>query len=337
MTNVKCPIWRTSADNSQLAGDRVEFDSWRAGGRFSVSGSALAILENWGDDKFPERAALSQAILEANLNSTALYISTNELDLQSSLLATRSYSDRLNLLIKTIADSYPDLGESFFSHTLLSPDLDWGFIIALGWQEIDTDSRATPLLLTYLRHASRSGLVEFDNKECKLTLAGHEYAANLGLQSTGRQSIFVAMWFGDSKVNSYYRSAVKPAIEAAGYSSIRIDETHHNQRIDEQILAEIRKSKAVLVDMTCGLARPENWSSNDLVGAPRGGVYFEAGFAAGLDIPIIWTVNKERANYENVIHFDVRQYNQYRWGDDHQENLKFLQARIEATIGKGAR
>lgn len=46
----------------------------------------------------------------------------------------------------------------------------------------------------------------------------------------------------------------------------------HNNKIDDQIVAEIRRSKLVLVDATG--ARPN--------------AYFEAGFAAGLGIPVIW-------------------------------------------------
>ena len=42
----------------------------------------------------------------------------------------------------------------------------------------------------------------------------------------------------------------------------------------------------------------------------RQGVYFEAGFAQGLNIPVIWTVSeKDKDN----IHFDTRQFNHIIW------------------------
>jgi hypothetical protein len=60
----------------------------------------------------------------------------------------------------------------------------------------------------------------------------------------------------------------------------------------------------------------------------REGVYYEAGFAQGLDIPVIWTV---REDWLGKIHFDTRQYNHihYRTPD---ELLRALKNRIMATI-----
>jgi len=47
---------------------------------------------------------------------------------------------------------------------------------------------------------------------------------------------------------------------------------HHNEKICDKIVSEIRKSRLLVADFT------DN----------RGGVYFEAGFAMGLSIPVIW-------------------------------------------------
>jgi hypothetical protein len=52
---------------------------------------------------------------------------------------------------------------------------------------------------------------------------------------------------------------------------------HHLNKVDDVIVAEIRRSRFLVADFTC---EP---------GKVRGGVYFEAGFARGLNIPIIWT------------------------------------------------
>lgn len=63
----------------------------------------------------------------------------------------------------------------------------------------------------------------------------------------------------------------------------------------------------------------------------RGGVYFEAGFAMGLGIPVIWTVEKGSLG---DVHFDTRQYNHIVW--DTPETLRnMLKARIGAVIGDG--
>ena len=63
------------------------------------------------------------------------------------------------------------------------------------------------------------------------------------------------------------------------------------------------------------------------------GVYFEAGFAMGLGIPVIWLCRKD--DLENA-HFDTRQYNHIPW--ESAEDLRSqLRDRIIATVGEGRR
>lgn len=122
---------------------------------------------------------------------------------------------------------------------------------------------------------------------------------------------FVAMWFSPQS-DIYYRDGIKPAIEGAGWECMRIDATEHNNKICDQIVAEIRKSRFVVADFT----------------GNRGGVYFEAGYAAGLGIPVIWTVHE---NDLKELHFDTRQYNHIVYKNE-KELLEKLTARIGATI-----
>lgn len=66
---------------------------------------------------------------------------------------------------------------------------------------------------------------------------------------------------------------------------------------------------------------------------PRGGVYYEAGFAQGLGIAVIWMV---RQDHIDNVHFDTRQFNHITWPDaaDLREKLK---NRIGAVLGDGPR
>ena len=98
-----------------------------------------------------------------------------------------------------------------------------------------------------------------------------------------------------------------------------MDNVEHNNRIDDEIIASIRKCKFLVADFSVN----------------SGGVYFEAGFAMGLGRPVIWTVGRE--DQKNEIHFDNRQYlNFIRWNPEKIKELALaLKNRIEATIGKG--
>ena len=62
-----------------------------------------------------------------------------------------------------------------------------------------------------------------------------------------------------------------------------------------------------------------------------GGVYYEAGFAHGLEILVIFTC---RADIIDEIHFDTRQYSHITW-DNTSELRNSLRDRILARIGEG--
>jgi len=124
---------------------------------------------------------------------------------------------------------------------------------------------------------------------------------------------FVAMWFNDS-MNAAWETGFKPGIEeGTGIKSLRVDLKEHNDKICDVIISEIKKSSFLVADFT----------------GDRGGVYFEAGFAKGLGIPVIFTCQK--GDWEKKLHFDTRQYNHIIW--DNPEDLKIkLKNRISATI-----
>jgi hypothetical protein len=125
---------------------------------------------------------------------------------------------------------------------------------------------------------------------------------------------FVAMWFDPGMVIAW-DEGFSSAIRAAGYLPIRIDQEEHVNKIDDQIVAEIRRSRFLVADFT----------------GNRGGVYYEAGYAQGLGIPVIWSCSKAELP---AVHFDVRQYNFIVW-ETVAELRGRLQTRIEALIGDG--
>jgi nucleoside 2-deoxyribosyltransferase len=152
----------------------------------------------------------------------------------------------------------------------------------------------------------------------ELTPQGWSRYEELTARGTDSAQGFVAMWFGD-EVTSAYKDGIKPAIEDAGYRSLRIDNKEHIDKIDDQIIAEIRRSRFVIADFSCP---PNN---------VRGGVYYEAGFAHGLRIPVIYTCRQ--SSFEDV-HFDTRQYAHIFW-NDHADLRAKLTNRIRAVLGDG--
>ena len=149
------------------------------------------------------------------------------------------------------------------------------------------------------------------------TVAGHQRIAELRVNLDSSQA-FVAMWF-DESMNQAFEAGIEPAIEEAGYKPLRIDREEHVNKIDDEIIAQLRRSRFVVADFTQG---------DD---GARGGVYYEAGFAHGLNLPVIFTCNKDALK---TLHFDTAHYNHIVWTTPEELREK-LKTRILAVIGEG--
>jgi len=151
----------------------------------------------------------------------------------------------------------------------------------------------------------------YEKVNFRITIEGWKYLVEKRKEKRDSSQAFVAMNF-NSEFDSLYDEGMKKALEETGYKSIRVDREHHNEKIDDYIVAEIRKSGLLVADVT----------------GNRSGVYFEAGFAMGLGIPVIWTC---REDFIDEVHFDTRQYNHILWSTLEELKQKLIE-RIEATL-----
>ena len=148
--------------------------------------------------------------------------------------------------------------------------------------------------------------------------SGWERVEELTTRAVVPSQAFVAMWFNEA-TQAAYENGIAPALTEAGYLPLRIDNKEHVNKIDDEIIAEIRRSRFIVADFTC---EPDK---------VRGGVYYEAGYAAGRDIPVIWTCCESSSG---DLHFDTRQYNHIMWKDPADLHDRLL-ARIGAVLGDG--
>ena len=133
----------------------------------------------------------------------------------------------------------------------------------------------------------------------RVSVEGHTRVDELQREENAMVSSqsFVAMWFHES-TREAFEKGIEPAIVGAGYKPLRIDRKEHINKIDDEIIAEIRRSRFLVADFTQGQD------------GARGGVYYEAGFAHGLGIPVIFTCH---ADYVKDLHFDTNHYNHIVW------------------------
>ena len=149
-------------------------------------------------------------------------------------------------------------------------------------------------------------------------MEGYRYLAEIEHVITDSSQAFVAMWF-DESMDEVWEEGFRPAIRDTGYEAVRIDRKEHLNKIDDEIIAEIRRARFLVADFTQGET------------GPRGGVYYEAGFAHGLNIPVIFTCRKDGLE---KAHFDTRQYPHIVW-ETPEELRGALAKRISAVLGDG--
>lgn len=177
-----------------------------------------------------------------------------------------------------------------------------------------------------------------------LAVGGLERIRSLIEDKNQNAEPFLAMWFSNKYSLEFYQKSVDIAAEKAGYNKpCRVDKEKYNGNIILEIINRIKKSRFLIADLTC---EHENLNDKNLYwNGIRGGVYYEAGFAAGLGIPVILTCQKA-CHEKGFVHFDLNQFNMILWEerngeiyvagkDEKLEN--YLKEWIIATVGNGPR
>ena len=347
-----CPIWWTECQGrSQDAATITVVDSPRAGGSYVIDRDVFPELSQMyakldaseSDDGYVDRfrARLTTMVVrERQLGNDLPKIT------MSTIIAAKSagparMEERLTNLLRFLIDStlsagQPiDIGYSEPTRGLGDEEAQKkakrNGVYALAHSESTNveemeyliDSLATRGLVNkgyqlqlgrFIYQATGPGFI------CTVTTDGHVAVESLQTEERPDQC-FVALWVNE-KTNALYDKAIAPAVAAIGYKPIRIDrQPNFLGKIDDQIIAEIRRSRFVIADFT-----------HDERGA-RGSVYYEAGFAHGLGIPVIFTCRDDQID---DLHFDTNHFLHLPWPTDAPEELiKPLKSRIAANIGVG--
>jgi hypothetical protein len=148
-----------------------------------------------------------------------------------------------------------------------------------------------------------------------ITYDGKEFVENLGLDNNSNK-VFMAFHFTE-EMKKEFELTIKRAVfdsSEGKLEAVRVSSstTDHDAKIDDELIGMIKSSKAIIADFT----------------GNRTAVYYEAGFAMGLGIPIIWTCKK--ADVDNLS-FDTRQYPHIIW-ENEEDLYKQVVNRLKAKI-----
>ena len=305
-----CLIWGTQAE-VQRVDNRLTcwVESPRAGGQYKITEEATGMVEDGYLDE-GEKARLTTILIDRRRHEDVPIVDSTVLE-EAKKCPVLQHSDRAHRLLQHIAAS--ELSWPGHPVTLGRPIVPEALAYSESWNDGQVN--------TLLQHLEDEGWLRvedwLDEIQCTVTVSGHEHITGAE-EPTGREA-FVAMWF-DTCMNEAYTKGIEPGIRDAGFVPMRIDEKKDANRIDDDILEAIRQSRFIVADMTHG---------SDGV---RGSVYFEAGFAHGLGLVVIYCCRRDCVDR---LPFDTRQYHHIVW-DTPQELRAALAERIRARIGPSA-
>jgi nucleoside 2-deoxyribosyltransferase len=293
---INCAFCGTSADIRPRTGDALTFTCSRCG-NYTIVGTAESLLR---DRPIQNPGAVSGWIRRQNSMGVTPNIGSGDVP-RLRALTKPAFRERVERYLVAVADKTQTLDEWF------KPGQEE--FIGISYSDHVNE---LVVILEYLR---QEGLMTSTLKgDERLTPKGYIAADELRAKRAASTQAFVAMWFAE-EMEQVYEKGIKPAIERAGFAPMLIINKEHANKIDDEIIAEIRRSAFLVADFT----------------GHRQNVYFETGFAIGLARQVVWTCRKDQIK---DLHFDIRQYNCIDW-ENAAELAKRLQHRIEAMFGRG--
>ena len=263
-TGFHCRIWDTPSgphDPMLERGTTVEVTgSPRAGGAYEITVEAQAPVRRLATTS---RARLTTWLVDQRSQGNPLPLITSDAVERAERYRPLRIEDRAVRLLQYFAQSTSSVGSNIAIqlpplNTLgLSLDLtprprSLNLWEALAWSE-SADPSELEFIMSYL---ARKEWIEWESADITspsyATVSVEGYAQiEASRINERRNQAFVAMWFNDEMVGAF-EQGIQPAIEDAGYSAMRIDRKEHVNKIDDEIIAEIRRSRFLVADFSQG-------------------------------------------------------------------------------------
>jgi hypothetical protein len=297
-----CPLCKSPANRRQRdpGRDMVVVDCERCG-RFKISPTAVSQVTEANAN------GLSSVCRRSSSTGSPIEILSSNIEQLLKSLPAFSPSEKLDNMLQLIGDGTAALGE----HSSCDLRRDYPLLVL---------SRPNSEVIFLAEELKRRGYIEYVEQAVttsqRVTMKGWERLDEIRRRGRASTRCFVAMWF-DTSMNEVYEQAIEPAVREAGYDPLRIDKSEHTNRIDDEIIGQIKRSRFMVADFT----------------GQRHGVYFEAGMMLGIGRNVIWMCRKQELTASGL-HFDVRQFNFIDY-ESVGEAKERLYRRILAIEGEG--
>jgi nucleoside 2-deoxyribosyltransferase len=248
-------------------------------------------------------------ILNGKWPTKGLYINEEEIKKAiSTSSAPKTPKEKLDNLFQEICKLQETEGEEFMVNDYLFDPIFTGRLYFKNTDECNFYLKTLDDFGLINTKANQSGAVI----AVSITFKGLNYNIELNESGLLSENCFVAMSFGDNM--KPIRDAIKQAIADTGFKPLVIDELHFDaeKTINDEIIATIKKSRFCISDFT----------------EQKDGVYFEAGYALGRGLKVIYTCHQD---WFKQSHFDTNHFPHIIYKDPTDLYYK-LKLKIEAWI-----
>ena len=311
--SMNCPVCNSNLRSlpSERSGDRTDYNCPLCG-TFGLSGTALAVLPGLlrGD---PDRiAAFSHALRKMQMAGDRPFLGS---DVCKRIIETTTLptpAEQADNLIRWLGDNMPGPGE----RVVLTP----------GEHNAVIGAKSDEGFLFLVSGLTDEGLLRTDatmgpRARVTLTFSGWERYEELRKGAASGRKAFMAMQYGDQALDRVVNEYFRPAVAATGFGLQRLDDVPKAGLIDDRMRVEIQSARFVIADLT----------------RENRGAYWEAGYAEGLDKPVIYTC--EEGHFEEAqTHFDTNHHLTVIWNADNPADAaERLKATIRANIPEAKR
>ena len=253
-----------------------------------------------GNYKFNQLFELDNYLDKSNFYKVSSYIrEQNDLFKNTPFIDNDKFNEIVHMKDKKIKEKF----DLMITYIIKNDKVIYPEIIVKSWIKDEKEYRilfnkaVSEGFIKMLNGSNPLGVID------SITFEGLEYVENLEEPNKYLKNIFIAFNFIDDLI-PIFNNQVKEAVEETGFTYTIVNQATkpHDQKITDEIVAKIKSSKMIIADFT-------NSSTN---------VYFEAGFAMGMKIPVIWTC---KVGHE--FSFDTGQFPHITWkdADDLKEQL----------------
>ena len=234
------------------------------------------------------------------------------------------YSDDLDLLISAEQPTIIEQANNLLSHFALQvkePGKTLKIAATEEWIGVTgsiTKEGVNALLLYLINEHFLIVPDPTQSRTFSMTVRGWVHYEELQKQAKDSTIAFMAMEFGDPELDGIVDDIFRPAVAQTGFRLQKLTDEQRAGLIDDQLRVEIRRSRILIADLSHG----------------NNGAYWEAGFAEGLGIPVIYTCKQSIFDDpETKPHFDTNHYLTVPWNPDNPvEAAEKLKATIRATL-----